>query len=360
MDCPTPTVHIDLRQVRTNIQKMAAYAKQHGLALRPHTKTHKSLRIGRMQMEAGAMGLTVAKVGEAEVMREVCDDLLLAYPTIDMTRCRRAAQIAADGTRLRVGLDSSLAAERLSSAADEVHTTVGLLVEYDLGYGRTGVQTMDEAIELGKQITQLPGLRLDGIMTYTGHIGGSPEAQTAQFAAVAEKLEKLFEGWDGAGLCRDIVSGGSTPAAYHCHLAKHFTEVRPGTYVYNDMNIVHGGYGAQSECAAKIRATVVSATVPGQVVLDSGSKTLTSDLCGPAPETGHGYICEYPDAKIKKLTEEHAQVDVTDCPTPPKLGEQVTIIPNHICVCINMQDQVYLHDGDQTEVIPIDTRGKLV
>jgi len=144
--------------------------------LRPHTKTHKSLRIAEMQLLAGACGLTVAKVGEAEVMAEVCRDILLAYPTVDMHRCQRVAQLAHRIT-MRVALDSQLAAANLQRAAAEAGSTVGVLVDVDLGYGRTGVQSDEAALELAAFVGRSPSLRLDGIMTYTGHVSGGDAEQ---------------------------------------------------------------------------------------------------------------------------------------------------------------------------------------
>ncbi len=356
----TPCLVIDAERVRANVSRMAGYAAAHQLALRPHIKTHKSLHVARLQLTAGACGLTVAKVGEAEVMAQVGDDILLAYPTVDPHRCERAAQLAGRIT-LRVALDSELAARNLSQAAARVGSMVGVLVDVDLGYGRTGVQSDAAAVQLAQVVTQLPGLRLDGIMTYTGHILGSDQVQSQAFADVRTRLSQLLDAWQRAGLCASIVSGGSTPAAFHCHLAEHFTEIRPGTYVYGDMNLVRGGYAALEDCAATVLSTVVSTAVPGQVVLDAGSKTLTSDRCGPAPDSGYGQLLEYPEAKISRLTEEHAQVDVNACPSAPQLGERVTIVPNHICVCNNLQSAAWwCEPNEQPRSLPIDARGLLV
>jgi D-serine deaminase-like pyridoxal phosphate-dependent protein len=357
---PTPSLHVDAPVVRRNIERMARYAQSQGLLLRPHTKTHKSLRIAEMQLLAGACGLTVAKVGEAEVMAEVCRDILLAYPTVDMHRCQRVAQLAHRIT-MRVALDSELAAANLQRAAADAGATVGVLVDVDLGYGRTGVQSDDAALQLAGFIKKAPALRLDGIMTYTGHVSGGDAEQQAAFQRVEDRLAGLLARWRDAGFSTEVISGGSTPSALHCHLARYFTEIRPGTYIYNDMNTVRGGYCTLDDCAARVLATVVSDTVPGQVVLDCGSKTLTSDRCGPAPDSGHGYILEYPEARIAKLTEEHAQVDVSRCARRPVLGEQVAIVPNHICVCVNMQQSLWWHDGEDVhEPMPVDARGLLV
>jgi D-serine deaminase-like pyridoxal phosphate-dependent protein len=164
-----------------------------------------------------------------------------------------------------------------------------------------------------------------------------------------------------SGLAPEIVSSGSTPTAQQSHHVPGITEIRPGTYVYNDMTIVRGGYCTVDNCAARVICTVISTAVPGQVVLDAGSKTLTSDRCGTAPNSGHGYIVEYPQAVITKLTEEHGQVDVQQCTRSPRLGERVSVIPNHICPCVNLHDSAWWQETDGTlRPLPIDARGKLI
>lgn len=357
---PTPRLQVDAEIFEQNLHRMAEYAERHQLRLRPHTKTHKSLYVAQRQLDLGASGLTVAKVGEAQVMAQVCDDILIAYPTVDSYRCRAVAELAGQ-VRLLVAIDSTLAAEVSSREAARRGTTVGVLIDVDLGYRRTGMQSDHDALELAQRVEQLPGLRLDGIMTYTGHIQGTDDQQRVAFAQVRDRLAELLRQWNRSGLSAEIVSGGSTPSALHCHLAEYLTEIRPGTYVYNDMNTVRGGYVTVADCAARIVSTVISDAVPGQIVLDAGSKTLTSDLCGPAPDSGHGLIVEYPQAKICRLTEEHAQVDVSASDPRPRLGEQVTIVPNHICVCVNMQSEIWWQGPDDVpRTRTVDARGLLV
>jgi D-serine deaminase-like pyridoxal phosphate-dependent protein len=309
--------------------------------------------------EGGAAGLTVAKAGEAEVMSEACDDLLIAYPTVDARRCDTLAALA-KRKATRVGLDSTLAADSLSAAARRDGSIIGVLVEIDVGMHRVGVQTPQAALQLAQHIDHLPGVRLDGITLYPGHIGQRPDQQQQLLAAVEAKLAEALDLFRRAGLSTSIVSGGSTPTALRSHLIRGLTEIRPGTYIFNDMNTAHGGYCSLDDCAARIACTVVSNAVPGQVVLDAGTKTLTSDRCGPAPDSGYGHVVEYPDAKITRLTEEHGQVDITACDRPPKLGEQVTVIPNHICPCVNLQDRVYWQEpGEPPTPLPVDARGRV-
>ena len=354
---PTPRIVIDQLQVRSNLPRMSEYAAAHGIRLRPHTKTHKSKRLARMQLDCGACGLTVAKAGEAAVMVQVADDLLLAYPTADALRCAQVARLA-QGHTLRVGLDSCHAADQLSQAAAAVGSTVGALVDIDVGLGRTGVQSPLLALHLGQHIDRAAHLRLDGIMFYPGQVT-DPATAAAQMQEIDALLNETIGLWARHGLAATIVSGGSTPTALLSHCMAAVTEIRPGTYVFYDLNCVRGGCAALEDCAAHIVTTVVSDAVPGQVVIDAGSKTLTSDRCGPDPDSGFGYVVEFPHAKITRLTEEHAQVNVVACDPRPRIGQQLTVIPNHICPCVNLQDQLWWREDQTEHPIPVDARGRV-
>jgi D-serine deaminase-like pyridoxal phosphate-dependent protein len=369
-DLATPSILIDAGIFRRNLLGLADYAKKHGLGLRPHTKTHKTTFFGKKQMEAGAIGLTVAKVGEAAVMAEVCGDILMAYPAVDAFRCGELAALA-KSTTVRVGIDSTFAADALGEAARGAGSVIGVLVDIDVGLHRTGVQSATEAVKLAEYIARKEapdvhpgfrsGLRLDGIMFYPGHVSLAMAKEGKVIGKIDGMLGEVIDLWRKKGMEAKIVSGGSTPTAYFSHQFKNMTEFRPGTYIFHDMNGVHGGFATIEDCAARIVATVVSSAVPGQVVIDAGSKTLTSDRCGPAPESGHGYVVEYPEAKIVKLTEEHGQVDVRSSARTPKVGERVTVIPNHICPCINLQDVVWWKEGDEKPIaIDVQARGKVI
>jgi D-serine deaminase-like pyridoxal phosphate-dependent protein len=311
------------------------------------------------QLAAGAVGLTVAKVGEAEALSEVGSDLLIAYPAMDPARTGRLAQLARHHT-IRVAVDSIAAADALAGAARSTSSTIGILIDLDVGQHRTGLQTAAAALKLAQFVDRAAGVRLDGILCYPGHIWDPAAEQAAALQLVSDKLAEALDLWAKHGLESRIVSGGSTPTAFQSHLVPEYTEIRPGTYIFNDLNTLRGGFCSQDDLAASIVCTVISTAVPGQFVLDAGSKTLSSDRCATAPDSGHGLVCEYPDAKIVKLSEEHAQVDARDCQQAPKLGEQVTVIPNHICPCVNLQDTIWLRDGDgRLEKITVHARGKL-
>jgi D-serine deaminase-like pyridoxal phosphate-dependent protein len=363
-DLATPCIVVSAPLVRKNLQRMADYARSHGIGLRPHTKTHKSTKLAAMQMELGAVGLTVAKVGEARIMAKAADDLLLAYPTVDKTRSAAVAELAREKT-MRVGLDSTLAADVLNDAAARARSTVGVLIDFDAGNHRTGVQNAAEALSLAQHISQCKSLRLDGLMFYPGHLQILPADQAKGLTAIEAKINEIVDLWRRHGLEAKIISGGSTPTAMQSHQLRGVTEIRPGTYIYNDMSYVRCGCAAVEDCAARVLSTVVSATISGQIVLDAGSKTMSSDRSSYAPESGYGHLVGFPEAVVTKLSEEHAQVDVSRCPGPPKLGQRVELIPNHICPAINLQDGLWwFSEGFEQkappERLPIEARGQII
>jgi D-serine deaminase-like pyridoxal phosphate-dependent protein len=358
-ELPTPALVIDSVVARNNIRRLADYAAKHRIGIRPHTKTHKNRVIAKLQIEAGAIGLTVAKVGEAEQLQTETNDLLMAYPAVGRARCQRLAELAKTKT-IRVIAESVIGIESLASAAKNAGSTIGVLVEIDVGMGRTGVATAQESLALAQSISKTKGLRLDGILCYPGHIWNPATEQAAPLAAVSAKLQEAIDLWKQNGLEAKIVSGGSTPTAFRSHLVPQLTEIRSGTYVFNDMNTFRGGFCDLADCAARIYATVISTSVKDQIVLDGGTKTFTSDICIPARDSGNGYVVEYPDAKITALSEEHGQVNVSRCEKRPKVGERVSVIPNHICPCVNLQDAIWSREADGSlRKINVDARGKL-
>jgi D-serine deaminase-like pyridoxal phosphate-dependent protein len=358
-DIPTPFVLVHGPTVRRNIGRVASYAKAHGLAVRPHSKTHKSLFVGRTQLDAGAIGLTIAKVGEAEVFAAICDDLLLAYPVVDPAKAARLAAVA-EGRTVRAAVDSELGVRTLAEAARARGVTLGLLVDLDIGNGRTGCPSAAEAHRLARLMAETPGVRFDGVFYYPGHVGGPAERQAAMMAQVSDRVAGLLDLLRSDGLEAGIVSGGSTPTLFHSHLDPHLTEIRPGTNIYNDVNTIAGDYCDLDDCAARVTSAVVSTAAAGQVVIDAGSKTLTSDRCGPDPDRGYGLVVEYPEAHVRALNEEHGMVDVSRCATAPRLGERVTVVPNHVCPCVNLHDVFWwTEDGETARPMPVDARGKV-
>lgn len=303
--------------------------------------------------------MTVAKPGEAEVMVAAGEDLLLAYPVIDPSRAERIASVARR-CDLKVALDSDVAINCLAVAACKGEAIIGVLIDVDVGLHRTGVQSATEALRLAELVERTPGLELRGLFCYPGHVWNRRDDQASSLQKVTEALEETLHEFSKRGLRADTVSGGSTPTAYQSHLIPQLTEIRPGTYVFNDMNTVRGGFAELEDCAATVIATVVSDAVPDQVVIDAGSKTLGADRCIPQLDSGHGCVIEYPAAKITALSEEHGQVDVSCCEVRPRIGDQLTIVPNHICPCINLHDMAWLRQADgPLQPLQIDARGKV-
>ena len=236
------------------------------------------------------------------------------------------------------------AAQELSRAASEQGATVGVLVEFDVGVRRCGLEPGPQCVELASKIAGMPGLNFCGLMTYFGNIRG----------------EQALAAFREAGLAVEIVSGGSTPSAEFAELIPGLTEIRPGTYIYNDMNTFYQGACQIEDCAARVVVTVVSTAVPGRAIIDAGSKTLSSDLLGSGPKSGHGYLVEAPDVPIIKLNEEHGYLDITRSAHKFYVGEVLTVIPNHVCTCVNMQDEAFtLRNGTVVGSWRVAARGKI-
>ena len=356
----TPALIVDLDILERNLRRVADYTRQHGLRLRPHTKTHKSPRIGKRQLELGAAGLTVAKVSEAEVMLGAeTADLLVAYPIIGHAKLERLMQVARR-TRVTVALDSVFAARQLSDAARAAQVEVGVLAEADVGLGRVGVTPGEPLLQLAQCIEKLPHLVFEGITFYPGHVKDHEEPGMHAFAQVGDLLGCILDEFRAAGIEVKIVSGGSTPTLFHSHELAGLTEIRPGTYVFNDVNTIRSGACQLEDCAAAVLATVVSTARPGQMIVDGGSKTFSSDRLANSAEVTFGHIVEAPHARFHKMNEEHGYIDITRAEKEFAIGDRVRIIPNHICVAVNLHEQVYGLRGDTVEEVwKVEGRGKL-
>ncbi len=356
----TPALTVDADVLDRNLRRMADYCRTHGLGLRPHTKTHKIPEVARMQVRHGAVGLTVAKVGEAEVMCGAgLDNILVAYPVLGREKLQRLAALALDRSML-ISLDSEIVAEAVAAAMRERGATVGVLVEFDAGLGRCGLEPGPALVELARTVMRLPSLRFRGLMCYPGQIGGDAEARRRELARVAERVERALEGFRRERIPVEIVSAGSTPSAFQSHEIPGLTEIRPGTYVYNDMNTFYQGACAMEDCAARVVATVVSTAVAGGAIVDAGSKTLSSDPLRFGPASGYGFIVEAPDAPIVKLNEEHGYVDTRRASRALKVGDVVRIIPNHVCTCVNMHDEIFVvRQGEVEGTWRVAARGKI-
>ena len=363
----TPAAVVDLDRLAMNLDRMAAYAAVHGLRLRPHVKTHKSARIGAEQMRLGAVGLTCATVREAEVMSELTDDLLLAFPIIGTTRLRRLMNLS-PRVRLTVMLDSARTAVQVAAAADEVGREIHVLVEQDVGMRRTGVQDAAAAVQLAEFVADRAPLRYDGLGFYPGHIRTAIGDQQPQLAALTRTLGETIEALTAKNLAPRVVSGGSTPAAWRMHEVPGITEVRPGTYVYNDRATAALGACEWDECALSVVATVVSTSVPGQAVIDAGTKALGREPidaarapgADAAMTTGFGALLDRPEVTVMRMSEEHGVLDLSRTDWQPKVGELVRVVPNHVCIVVHLNDVLYGVRGDDVVETkwPVAARGR--
>jgi D-serine deaminase-like pyridoxal phosphate-dependent protein len=356
----TPAILIDVDIMEANLRRVADYAREHGLRLRPHTKTHKIPALGARQIALGAVGLTVAKVGEAEVMVESgTPDLLVAYPVIGRQKFERLMQVARK-TRVTVALDSLAIAAQLSDAARAARVTVGVLGEVDAGMGRTGVAPADLPA-LAKAVSNLPHLEFVGFNFYPGHIKQLDEGGHSAMKQLSGLVGSLVADCKAAGIPVTVVSGGSTPSLFESHTVDGLTEIRPGTYIFNDRSTAEVGACDWSDCAATILTTVVSKR-PGHIILDGGSKTFSSDRTALAVgDPTYGLVREAPGSLFYKMNEEHGYVDLRKAERQDfVVGERVRVLPNHICVAMNLHEQVYGVRGDEVvETWKVAARGKL-
>ncbi len=340
----TPAAVVDLERMRANLARTAAYCRQHGLAWRPHVKTHKSPELAAEQVHAGAIGITVATPREAEVMAGAVEDILLAYPPVGASKLERLMALP-EPVRLTVGLDSSAALQALANSARRSGRQVGVLVELDVGLHRVGLQSPAAAVELAGEAAELEGIDYRGIMFYPGHIRGPVESQGAEIAALSAFLAPFLDTLEAAGLTPKVVSGGSTPTLWRSHEIDGLTEVRPGTNIFNDRTTAAIGACGWEECAYTVLATVVSTAVPGQAVVDAGSKALAKEELR-AEGGGFGALLDRPEVVVKALSEEHGILDLSGTDWRPGVGERVRIVPNHVCVSVNLQERLWaMRDG---------------
>ncbi|MGI6706789.1 MAG: alanine racemase [Clostridia bacterium] len=360
----TPCILIDLDIMEKNIQRMADIAKRNGVSLRPHVKTHKIPEIAHRQLAAGASGITVAKVSEAEVMAtHGITDIFIAYPVIGEGKIRRALDLHAK-IRLILGIDSLEGAEALARAASSRGETVEVRLEVDTGLRRTGIP-YDKVLEIAGKIAEWKGIRITGIYTFKGLVFQGKSTLDRRQAGLEEGrlMVELAEEMKKLGLDIRDVSVGSTPTAEFAATVPGVTETRPGTYVFNDMMQVRAGSSSLEDCAARILTTVISRPQADLGIIDGGTKTFAGDAApGKAPYyfKGYGQVVEYPDLVLERLTEEHGMISLPEKGEEPRIGQRITVIPNHICPVINLQDKVYfVKQGETVKEVAVAARGRV-
>ena len=390
----TPVLLVDQARLERNLRDMADSAARRGMRLRPHAKTHKTAQIGRLQLGLGAVGLTVATIGEAEKFAAAgVADLFIAYPVWPSPARVSRIEVLAERVRLRLAVESAEAAAGLARLS-RLTRPPEILIEIDSGHHRTGVPAgQAAAVALG---IARAGLPLAGVFTFPGHgyvPGGREQAAAEEAAALAEASAVLLaagvertraggaerdrgaggtqrdrgadaaepdegtepDGRAGARGPRYERSGGSTPtAAVRAHPPP--TEIRPGVYVFNDAQQLELGVCGREQIALAAAATVVSRHDPGRFVLDSGSKVLGADR--QPWSTGFGRLLNWPDARIVAVSEHHATVVLPPGSAGPELGEAVAVVPNHVCTAVNLADELLItRDGRVVDAWPVMARG---
>ncbi|MEO6924645.1 MAG: alanine racemase [Bryocella sp.] len=358
-DLDTPAVLIDTTVLDHNLRRMASYCDTHNLTLRPHSKTHKMPEISRLQIQYGAPGITVAKLGEAEVMANAgIADILVVYPLWGENKWKRLAELA-KRVKISVAMDSLQVAEGISQAAKAMSVEVGVRLEFDTGLRRCGLTIDKKSIDDAQRVFALPNLRWEGVSVYPGHILGSREIREQDIPLENGKLDRLFSLLDSAGIPYPVVSGGNTPAAFQSHRFHGVNEIRPGTYAFNDRNTVEAESTSYADCAATVLTTVVSTSVSRRAIIDAGSKTLASDTLHSGDQKYFGYIQDHPELLLEGLSEEHGHL-IVPSNSQIKVGDRLRVIPNHICTCINLHDQVFIVTGEQViDRWEISARGKV-
>ncbi len=358
-DLETPVPVVDMDRLERNLARTAAYAKQHELALRPHVKTHKAPFIAERQIRSGARGLTCATPREIEVMSAASDDLLLAYPALGRSKLERLMNVARHA-RLTVALDSVEAVQQLGEAATAAGRNVAVYVELDLGMHRVGVQSAADAIGVIRAIGRYPSLRYGGITFYAGHIRDRVSEQHTKLDRLNRDVDAAVGELTKAGLAPPVVSGGSTPTIWQTHEIAHLTEMRPGTYVYNDRGTSEIGACTEDDCALTVLATVVSTAVPGQAVVDAGCKALGREPVRGVPGEGFGSVLGEPDVLVVSMSEEHGVLDLAKTSWRPRVGERVRIVPNHVCIVVHLHEAIVGLRGDVVETHwPVAARGRM-
>lgn len=359
LDTPALVVFDDV--LERNLKQMADYAASQGIGLRPHFKTHKTAEVARRQKEHGAIGITCAKLGEAEVLADtgIFDSIFIANQIVGDIKLRRLVDLMERVPHVRVAVDSLEVSQGLQKAMANAGKTLDIVIEMNTGQGRAGILP-EETLKLADKIREMSNLKLVGLMTHEGHAGKTMSREELHETSISagkqmvETTEKLRE----RGFDISVVSVGSTPAAFETTQVEGITEMRPGTYVFQDNTIFRFGDIGPDDVALRILATVTSRPAPDRAILDTGSKVLTTE---PSQwKDGFGFIVEYPDAEIFSLSEEHGWVHLPESCQGMQIGEKVEIIPNHVCPTVNLTDELYLvRDDEVVETWPVIARGKV-
>lgn len=357
-DLDTPCLLVDLDVLTPNIERIAQATDAAGLDLRPHIKAHKTPQVALMQVRAGAVGVTAAKVSEAEVFAAAgIDDIFVANQIIGEPKLQRMTSLSRYVPRLAVAVDSLPGAQQLSKAFAAAGRTIDVILEVDSGAGRCGVPP-EQLLELGDQVDDLSGLRIAGIFAYAGlayQLRGR-EAFGAYAAEEAAFLNEQAESLRRGGFAIRVVSGGCTPTAGLYKANCGLSELRPGTYCLNDRNQIDLGACTEAQVAATVLATMIS--VSDRTICDAGTKALGTQVGNISD--GFGWVWGDPEGVLYKLNDEHGYLDTGPMHEKPRIGDKLRIIPPRICTCLNLYNEMYvIYEGHVVDVWPIAARGAI-
>jgi D-serine deaminase-like pyridoxal phosphate-dependent protein len=360
----TPALLVDAERLERNIARWQRAADDAGERLRPHIKTHKSVALAALQRDAGAHGIAVAKVGEAEVFAAAdFDDIAIAYPVVGATKWQRIARLA-QRAKITVNVDSAVAVEGISAAASHAGATVHLQIDLDSGFGRCGIPAADTdaQLALARLIDELPGVALDGVTTHRGLFFPGAADLTREEAGRQEGEIVVAAGQRlrAAGLDPREATAGGTLSGGGVTQVDGVTEVRAGTYVFNDLMQISLGAATHDDCALTVLATVVSVTGEDTATIDCGSKTFAGDsgVVGGSGLQLRGLAeCVERDVVVERMTEEHGLVRSFDGPLT--IGERLTFVPVHACTCVNLAERLHVVRGDEIQhTWTVDARGR--
>jgi D-serine deaminase-like pyridoxal phosphate-dependent protein len=358
----TPSLLVDLEKLTSNIKRVSGFAKDHGLKLRPHIKTHKSVKIAELQIESGAVGITTAKIEEAEVMASAgIKDILIAYPISSPEKIKRVIGLLNRGVDLKISVDSLEQIKLLQKGLEPTPHSLEVWIKVNCGLNRCGVEPGKATLKLAQAVLFLSRLRVGGIFTHAGHAYGAATKEKIEEIALAEAkaVVESAEECEKAGIPIKVRSVGSTPTFKISGKVEGITEVRPGNAVFYDAIQVGLGVADHDSCALTVLASVVG-VYEDRIVLDAGSKTLCLDKGAHGLDSvkGYGYIIGYPDLTIDRLSEEHGVVVFDEKPSL-KLNDKICIIPNHACTVVNQFDEYTVIEGERVvDTWKVDARGK--
>ncbi|MBM7662666.1 D-serine deaminase-like pyridoxal phosphate-dependent protein [Bacillus mesophilus] len=362
-DLDTPTLLLDYKKVIQNISEVSSFANEIGVAVRPHIKTHKSIKIAELQLNAGAVGITVAKIGEAEVMAEGgIKDILVAYPIASPQKINRIIQLLKKGIRVKVAVDQEVQLQLLNDVLQHTSLELEVWIKVNSGLNRCGVEPGPHALKLAEKIMMKKQLKLGGIFTHAGHSYAAKSIEDIHKIGVDEGkavVDSASE-CEKAGIPIAVRSVGSTPTYKQAGAVKGITEIRPGNAVFFDAIQVGLGVTTLERCALTLLASVVG-VYQDRIVFDTGSKSLCLDKGAHGNETvkGYGLIQGHEEITLERLSEEHGVGVFLQSPKL-QVNDVVQIIPNHACTVANMFNEYVVHeDGLVIDHWKVDARGRV-